>query len=663
MQLRKIVKKGAVAALALFAAVAIVSCSSPSGSESGDDGKKNEQQSDDKKNEQIEPGNTNAGEQKDDNATDKPAEQTQPGGQTQAGEQNQTGEQTQSGEQTQTGEQTKPAEQTKPEKMTVQLPALKTTGTLENPPDETNSNYTMTDTDNGEYIFAFMNTGTSTSNRTVSPVVYSGTWQYKKDNKIIYSGTFTGESIYCLKLTIKMAICPDDELRFVVEEKTFDLNINKNTGIFTAEIPVVSVPFSVTINLWSFTDEVPSLITEFMSSHPEVQFKLKTTIVSTNEGEYEPALVTALENNEVDIYTAEAAFVLKYTQGERSKYAAPYEDFGIDIDNKIKAADIAQYTVDIGSNSDGDVVGLEYQTTGSCFIYNRSVAKSVFGTDNPAEIQKAIGGASGSWDKFWDAAAKCADKGVAIVSGDGDIWRAYEATAEKGWIDGDKLYIDPKREEFLDVSKSLTDKGWSNQTKDWIEGWFDDFAGTGPKPVLGFFGPAWMVNYTVTKYCGGKTVGQGTYGDWAVCNSPVSFFWGGTWILGSASAAKDKAKKGIIKQILEWLTLDTTEDGLLYQWATGSLDGLGGITDSVASAVVMKKCNVTIPVLGGQNPYDYFVAADKAVNSKLITLWDEDINYWWREQVRAYAAGEKTRDKALADFKTTVSDKLGLTVD
>ena len=43
MRLSKFVKKGAVAALALFAAVAIVSCSSPSGSDSGDGDKKEQQ--------------------------------------------------------------------------------------------------------------------------------------------------------------------------------------------------------------------------------------------------------------------------------------------------------------------------------------------------------------------------------------------------------------------------------------------------------------------------------------------------------------------------------------------------------------------------------------------------------------------------------------------
>ena len=83
----------------------------------------------------------------------------------------------------------------------------------------------------------------------------------------------------------------------------------------------------------------------------------------------------------------------------------PYEDLGIDVDNEIEAADIAQYSVDIGTNTDGQVDGLGYQATGGCFIYRRSIAKDVFGTDDPAEVSAIIGAGTGTWDKFLEAAA------------------------------------------------------------------------------------------------------------------------------------------------------------------------------------------------------------------------------------------------------------------
>ena len=409
---------------------------------------------------------------------------------------------------------------------------------------------------------------------------------------------------------------------------------------------------SVTINLWAFTDEVPGMVEKYLkSNYPDV--KLNTTIIATTDGAYQPALNEALKNGEVDVYAAEAAFILKYSKGDMSEFAAPYKDFGIKIDKAIKDADIASYTVDIGSNEKGQVVGLGYQATGGCFIYNRTVAKTVFGSDDPKTVQAAIGGGSQSWDKFWDAAKKCADKGVAIVSGDGDIWHAIENSSDKGWIVDDQLYLDPKREAFLDVSKNLTDNGWSNKTQDWTDAWYADMAELGAKPVLGFFGPAWLINYVMA----GNS--KDTYGDWAVCNSPIGFFWGGTWVLGSKVAAKDKNKKALCKGIIEWITLDTSNTGLLYHWANGTLNGPGGTKDTVSSGTVMSKSDGKLEFLGGQNMFDYFVPAGAYANGKNLTQYDEEINAIWRDQVRAYANGQKSRAEAIKDFKQTVADKLG----
>ncbi|MCQ2576178.1 MAG: carbohydrate ABC transporter substrate-binding protein [Treponema sp.] len=415
------------------------------------------------------------------------------------------------------------------------------------------------------------------------------------------------------------------------------------------------------INLWSFTDEVPGMVEKYVAAHPELGVTVNTTIIATTDGAYQPALDQALQNggkDAPDIYCAEAAFILKYSKGDMESYAAAYKDLGIDVDKKAKAAEIAGYTIDIGSNTKGQIDALGYQTTGGCFIYRRSVAKAVFGTDDPAAVQKAIGGGSGKWDAFFDAAAKCADNGVAIISGDGDLWHAVENSSDKGWIVDGKLYLDPKREAFLDYSKSLTDNEWSNGTRDWQDAWFADMKGVGAKPVLGFFGPAWLINYTIAPNCGGSSVGEGTYGDWAVCNSPIGFFWGGTWVLANKNMAK--AKKAAVKAIIEWITLDTSNDGLLYKWANGTLNGEGGTKDTVASGVVLAKSNGELPFLGGQNMFDYFIPANQYANGKNLTQYDESINMVWRDQVRAYAAGQKSRADAIKDFKQTVADTLGI---
>ena len=416
------------------------------------------------------------------------------------------------------------------------------------------------------------------------------------------------------------------------------------------------------INLWSFTDEIPGMVDKYLEANPDFGYTVNTTIIATTDGAYQPALDAALAAGGADapdMYAAEAAFVLKYAQGDAYQYAAPYKDLGIDVDAKLKEADIAQYTVDIGTNPDGDLVALGYQATGGAFIYRRSIAKDVFGTDDPAEIEKVIGSGSQNWDKFFEAAETLKGKGYAIISGDGDLWHAVENSSDQGWIVDGKLTIDPKREAFLDYSKELKDNGYHNDTQDWTDAWFADMKDEGPKGVFAYFGPAWLINYTLAPNCGGEAVGEGTYGDWAVCAPPVGFFWGGTWVL----ANKDSSKKEAVGKLIEWITLNSTEDGLQYKWANGTLNGEGGTKDCVASGTVMSMSDGSLDFLGGQNMFDAFVPANQYANGKNLTQYDETINQYWRDAVRQYTSGEKDRDAAIADFKTNVGDNLDIIVE
>ena len=411
------------------------------------------------------------------------------------------------------------------------------------------------------------------------------------------------------------------------------------------------------LNVMSFTDEVPKMIDRYFELHPEdaAKYEVNTTIIATTDGLYQPALDEALAQGGADapdIYCAEAAFILKYSQGDAAQYAATYKSLGIDVDKLIKEADIAQYTIDIGSRK-GELVGLGYQATGGAFIYNRSVAKDAFGSDDPAVVAERIGAGTQSWDKFFEAAAELRKKGYAIVSGDGDIWHAIENSSDKGWIVDGKLYIDPKREAFLDLSKKLKDNDYHNDTQDWQEGWYADMKEAGAKKVLGFYGPAWLINYVMAGNSGD------TYGDWGVCASNVGFFWGGTWVL----ANKDTTKKDIVAKIITWITLDSSETGLQYFWANGTLNGEGGTKDTVASGAVMAKSDGKLDFLNNQNMFEAFVPANKYANGKNLTQYDETINTYWRDQVRQYTAGAKTREQAIADFKTQVKENLDVIVE
>ena len=427
----------------------------------------------------------------------------------------------------------------------------------------------------------------------------------------------------------------------------------------------------IVINLWSFTDEVPKMVDAYMESHPDfaAQYEVQTTIIATTNGEYQPALNQALINggeDAPDMYTAEAAFIAQYSQGEMAEYACPYSELGIDVAAETSAANIAQYTIDIGSNPDGELVALGYQATGGALIYRRSIAQDVFGTDDPDEIADIVGAGTGSWDDFYTAAGQLHDAGYATVSSIGDLWNVVKnAPGTQGWVtDDDTLYLDPNRESFLDLAKDFLDNDWCNDTSAWSDDWFADMADASDRQVFCFFGPAWLINYTIAPHCGsydesGENLigsfedGVGTYGDWACCPSPVGFFWGGTWVLANVNSDKKEA----VGELIRWITLDCTEDGLQYAWANGLMNA-AGTGDCVASGTVMDISDGSTDFLAGQNMFDVFVPANSLASGESFQPLDEDINSIWQEQVGLYAHGEKDRDAAIADFLSQVEETL-----
>ena len=61
--------------------------------------------------------------------------------------------------------------------------------------------------------------------------------------------------------------------------------------------------------------------------------------------------------------------------------------------------------------------------------------------------------------------------------------------------------------------------------------------------------------------------------------------------------------------------------------------------------------------------FDVFIKANENAKGTNMTQYDESINTLWRNQVREYTAGNKSRDQAIADFKQQVADNLDVVVE
>jgi hypothetical protein len=400
------------------------------------------------------------------------------------------------------------------------------------------------------------------------------------------------------------------------------------------------------INVYAFGSEIPDALARYKELNPSFGWELNPTIIN-DEAAYLDVLEQALiqgGSSAPDLYVLESAYVLRFTQGDVASFAAPYEDLISDFQSKLAAAQVAQYGVDIGTRN-GHVVAMRYQETGSCLIYRRSIANDIWGTDDPAEIAKITGP---GWDKFLSAAADLKGKGYYAVAGFEDVWQALNAGAARGWTAGERLVIDPAREYAFDFAKTMQDNGYWAGANQWSDRWFAEMS---QNNVFAYLGPAWLINYVIVNNCGN------TYGDWAITTSPAPWTWGGTWVMGNNDLFGDKAVA--VGQLIEWITLDTSETGFQYYFAHGTLYDEPGAKGTVVSRTVMEKSDGSLDFLGGQDMFDYFLLAGANVKSSNWNEYDRYINNWFQEQVQQYYEGNKTKERAMADFRATVLDQLG----
>jgi len=129
---------------------------------------------------------------------------------------------------------------------------------------------------------------------------------------------------------------------------------------------------------------------------------------------------------------------------------------------------------------------------------------------------------------------------------------------------------------------------------------------------------------------------------------PVGWRWGGTW----AGAYKGTKVPRLAKEFIRYITVD---DGFLERWARDT-------GDVVSNLAVMDKIkgSMTEEFLGGQNHYAAFAEMAKTVNGKLAQGTDLVIEPQFDEARSAFVLGEKSKEQALADFKTQVTSLLGL---
>ncbi|MCH5264734.1 MAG: carbohydrate ABC transporter substrate-binding protein [Lachnospiraceae bacterium] len=347
---------------------------------------------------------------------------------------------------------------------------------------------------------------------------------------------------------------------------------------------------------------------------------------------------SAAADDKIDIFLCEMDYVNKYTN---TTLAAPI--LGLDI----AESDLAQmynYTKVAATDDSGVLRGISWQGCPAGFIYRRSYAKDIFGTDDPEQIQEQLK----DWDSFTAAAEKvkeASDGKITMLSGYADAIRVYANNVSQKFVsDDNKLQLDPALEAWIDQTKDYTDKGYNQKTKIWDDDWQAGMGENGN--VFGYFGPAWLINFTMAPNSGSKTdkdgnyTGGGSYGDWAICTGPQSFNWGGSFICAATGTDNATLVADIMKKFC-------TDKDIMCKISEGTQDF---INNKEANAQ-LEKDGVTSGLLGGQSLVAALGAAAENIDCSNISPYDQMCIENLYNAMYDYFDGKCSKDEAIAKWK------------
>jgi hypothetical protein len=359
---------------------------------------------------------------------------------------------------------------------------------------------------------------------------------------------------------------------------------------------------------------------------------------------------SAAADDKVDMFLIEADYATKYTA----------TDYTLDVKGDIGLSDddvsqMYQYTKDIVTYNN-KLKAVSWQATPGLFAYRRDLAKTVLGFDDPTKVQAALS----DWTKFNSVAATAKTKSVFMLSGYDDAYRVYSNNMSGKWVNSSKVVtLDPQIKAWIKATKSYTDSGYNDKTTLWDTQWQANQGPSGHK-VLGFFYSTWGINFTLAgnsdpnKLGNTGNVATSLYGDYAVCQGPASWYWGGSWLC----AAKGTDNKGLINKIMYTMTC-----------SQAVANGITRITqdytnNQTAMNAIAADTTYGSAFLGGQNHIALFKESAAKINMSNAGAYDQGCNEKMQNAMKDYFAGTSTYAEAISNFESQLTSTYnGLTFD
>jgi hypothetical protein len=412
------------------------------------------------------------------------------------------------------------------------------------------------------------------------------------------------------------------------------------------------------IYAYSWDDDFGTKLSIVLDAYPEYKdyVEIISLGVSGTDGTYQTNIDTLLESGDKypSLIPADND-VAKYYSEDDSKTLDLYS-IGFTEDMLSNSYDFAkQY-----GTYNGELKCVTWQASPGSVFYRRDIAQTVFGTDDPDEIQAKLA----DWDTFFETADELKEAGYAIVSGPDDIKYAVWDTQSNPWVtvadDGSEtLTLDSAVNEYLELAKKLYDGGYTNETSAWSSTWYVQMTDEGN--TFCFFGCPWFAGTMTSEKTDddGNLVAEGaTVGNWGAVVGPTAYHWGGTYV----SVGKDTPNPELCAFLLYELTCDP-DIGVQITNQTGDCVNNKEANDRLINGEISDD-NAAMAFLGGQNPIEVWAEAAETLDLSNVTYADSQIKSAIDKVSEAYNQGTYSSvDDAIAALQDKVAEETGIAAE
>ena len=434
-----------------------------------------------------------------------------------------------------------------------------------------------------------------------------------------------------------------------VEEYTEEKTTAAPTTESTTEAVIDNSDSGKVLNIYCWNEDFKNRMTQYYPGYIELDathgkignVDVSWTIVPTEANTYRDQLDKNLKNynnldadSRVDIYLLESDYANIYTD---SPYSMSISELGI---SNSEISDQYKYTQEIMKDSSGNIKALSWQVCPGVLIYNREIAKDVFGTDDPSEVQAHVK----DWDTYLDTALYMKSYGYKMTASTVETYKAFEQNRKSPWVVNGKIIVDDSLVNWVNQSKILYDSGLTTTEGLWSTEWYNGFYNNRGENAFCYFGPDWLIYYCMEYY---ESESIAAKGGWAVCPGPASFYWGGTWIVCASGTDNKSLVADIMREMTTGSSITTNLQRDTREMANSrSASGNNAYDDAFGT-----------DMLGGQNPIGFYDSSANSINPPTPTKYDEYCYNAFLDHMINYINGNFTYDEALYEFYTDVTNK------